>query len=126
MIERYGYDGRGITNSNSSGWIEQVFPSLILEGKDVTPPLEQFQNHEHFNCKCVPEQKPTSIPQPTRIIFHDPATIVFWDDETKTVVKCMEGTAFSAYYGFLCALGKKIYGSNRAIEKMVWEGEVQL
>ena len=126
MIERYGYDGRGVTIRNNTGSATWTLPSMILEGQSIELLIEQMRDSRHINSEHIPEPKLASIPQPTRIIFHDPATIVFWDDGTKTVVKCMKGTAFSAYYGFLCALGKKIYGSNRAIEKMVWEGEVQL
>ena len=54
-----------------------------------------------------------------RIIFNDPATIVFWKDGTKTVVKCMEDTPFNPYYGFVCALAKKVYGSNSLISRIV-------
>lgn len=56
-----------------------------------------------------------------KIIFNDPATIVYWQDGTKTVVKTMEGTAFNPYYGFLCAVGKKLYGSNSAINRIIKE-----
>jgi hypothetical protein len=59
------------------------------------------------------------IPEVKRIIFNDPATVVFWKDGTKTVVKCMKDEKFSPYHGFLCALGKKIYGSNSAIQRLV-------
>ena len=30
-----------------------------------------------------------------KVIFNDPATIVLWDDGTKTVVKCSEGDTYS-------------------------------
>ena len=66
-----------------------------------------------------PELGKDIIPEVDRIIFHDPATIVFWTDGTKTVVKCMEGQKFSEYYGFLAALAKKIYGTNSAVERIV-------
>lgn len=59
------------------------------------------------------------IPKVKRIIFNDPATIVFWEDGTKTVVKCMEGYEFSEYYGFVCALAKKLYGSNSKVVSMI-------
>ena len=58
-------------------------------------------------------------PEVQRIIFHDPATIVFWKDGTKTVVKCMKNEPYSEYYGFLCALGKKIYGTNSKLTRMI-------
>ena len=58
-------------------------------------------------------------PYPDRIIFNDPATIVFWEDGTKTIVKCSKDEVFSPYFGFLAALAKKIYGTNSAVQKIV-------
>lgn len=58
-------------------------------------------------------------PEVNRIIFNDPATIVFWKDGTKTVVKVSDSESYSPYYGFLAALAKKIYGSNSAIQRIV-------
>lgn len=55
----------------------------------------------------------------SKIIFNPPATIVFWEDGTKTVVKCAEEDEFSEYYGFLVALGKKVYENNSQIKKLI-------
>lgn len=54
----------------------------------------------------------------SKIIFNPPATIVFWEDGTKTVVKCSAEDEFNEYYGFLAALGKKVYESNSQIKKL--------
>ena len=54
-----------------------------------------------------------------RIIFNDPATIVFWNDGTKTVVKCQEGQTFNPYFGFCAAIAKKLYGSNSILNRIV-------
>ena len=54
-----------------------------------------------------------------RIIYNEPATVVFWRDRTKTVVKCMEGEPFDKYAGFCAALAKKIYGSTSRAKKTV-------
>lgn len=59
---------------------------------------------------------------PLRIIFNDPATIVFWEDGTKTVVKCAPGTPFNKYAGFCAALAKHVYVSNSAINRLVNDG----
>lgn len=56
---------------------------------------------------------------PKKIIYNNPATIVFWEDGSKTVVKAMEGTEFNEYYGFVCALAKKLYGTNSAINHVI-------
>ena len=44
------------------------------------------------------------------VIFSGPATIVFWDDGTKTVVKCMDGDEYAYDTGIAMATLKKIFG----------------
>ena len=46
-----------------------------------------------------------------KVIFNDPATIVFWKDGTKTVVKCQEGDTFDPEKGIAMAICKKIMGN---------------
>lgn len=45
------------------------------------------------------------------VIFNDPATIVFWKDGTKTVVKCGEGDIYDPEKGLAMAIAKKHYGN---------------
>ena len=45
------------------------------------------------------------------VIFNDPATIVFWLDGSKTVVKCQPGDTFSKELGLAMAICKKVYGN---------------
>lgn len=49
----------------------------------------------------------------SKVISHDPATIVFWKDGTKTVVKCQEGDAYDLEKGILYAIIRKVYGEGR-------------
>lgn len=51
------------------------------------------------------------IPEIKNVIFNDPATIVFWDDGTKTVVKCQDGDEFDPEKGLAMAIVKKAYGN---------------
>ena len=46
------------------------------------------------------------------VIFNDPATIVFWNDGTKTVVKAQNGEAFDPEKGLAMAICKKMIGKN--------------
>lgn len=46
-----------------------------------------------------------------RVIFSKPATIVFWKDGSKTVVKCQDGDAFSEEMGLAMAICKKVFGN---------------
>ena len=45
------------------------------------------------------------------VIFNDPATIVFWNDGTKTVVKCQDGDEFDPEKGLAMAISKKTLGN---------------
>ena len=45
------------------------------------------------------------------VIFSDPATIVFWDDNTKTVVKARGGEKYDKEKGLAMAIIKKITGN---------------
>lgn len=42
------------------------------------------------------------------VIFHDPATIVYWGDGTKTVVKCMEDDVYNPEFGMAMCMLKRI------------------
>lgn len=66
------------------------------------------------------------------VIFNDPATIVFWTDGTKTVVKCQDGDIFDPEKGLVLAISKKALGNkgNYCNELKKWlpkeESEVQV
>jgi hypothetical protein len=45
------------------------------------------------------------------VIFNDPATIVFWTDGTKTVVKCQDGDIYDPEKGLAMAISKKALGN---------------
>lgn len=47
-----------------------------------------------------------------RVIFNGPATIVFWSDGSKTVVKCGENDTFDPEKGLAMAISKKFLGNN--------------
>lgn len=48
------------------------------------------------------------------VIFNDPATIVFWSDGTKTVVKCGENDMYDPEKGLAMAVAKKYLGTNKS------------
>lgn len=59
-----------------------------------------------------------SILEIINVIFNNPATIVFWSDGTKTVVKCQEGDVFDPEKGLAIAIVKKTYGNDNAFHKI--------
>jgi hypothetical protein len=56
---------------------------------------------------------------PDRIVKSGKATIVFWEDGTKTVVKRSDDEPDNEYNAYLAALGKRIYGSNSALKRLI-------
>ena len=67
--------------------------------------------------------KPTLSKPP---IFNDPATICYWNDGTKTVVKCQEGDTYSPEAGLALCYMKKILGNtskdlNKELHKYILE-----
>lgn len=46
-----------------------------------------------------------------KVIFNDPATIVLWDDGTKTIVKCQDGEKYDKEKGLALCISKKVLGN---------------
>lgn len=53
------------------------------------------------------------VPLIKKVIFNYPATIIIWNDNSKTVVKLMEGDTWDPEKGFAMAYLKKILGTQR-------------
>ena len=60
---------------------------------------------------------------PAKIIYNGVATVVFWCDGTKTVVKRSCGAKDDKYNAFCAALAKKVYGSNSKLKKSIENAE---
>ena len=69
---------------------------------------------EYF--RCASSFSLSSLPQKTftvdikKVIFNKPATIVFWADGTKTVVKCADFDIWDPEKGLAMAICKRVYG----------------
>lgn len=53
-----------------------------------------------------------------QVIFNNPATVVFWSDGTKTVVKCSENDTFDPEIGLAMAICKKAFGNTGAYNEV--------
>lgn len=53
-----------------------------------------------------------------KVVFNDPATIVFWSDNTKTVVKCGPDDIFDKEKGLALAIVKKMAGNDNRFHKV--------
>ena len=56
---------------------------------------------------------------PRKVIYNDPATIVYWLDGTKTVVKCQDGDIYDAEKGLLLCYMKKCLGNKGSFNKVL-------
>lgn len=60
-----------------------------------------------------------AISKPTKILYNDKTTILFWPDGSKEVVKCQKGDTFDPYNGFCIAFAKHFFGNNSALKKFI-------
>lgn len=53
-----------------------------------------------------------------KVLYKNPATIVYWTDGSKTVVKCQENDKYDPEKGLVMAILKKIYGNTGCYYKL--------
>lgn len=60
-----------------------------------------------------------------KVIFNDPATIIFWEDGSKTVVKCQPDDKYDKMTGFAMACAKYMFGNEGNYYEVFkkWVGE---
>lgn len=89
---------------------------------DYTDYSKMYKNMLDWGVNKVEHKTPDKKYEVDHIIYNHPATIVFWKDGTKTVVKCSENDPYIRYNAFCAALAKKIYGNNSQVNKIVASG----
>ena len=99
-------------NSSEVGGILDIKVGRILYHPDDASKICLIRN-------CVRRNLSYGLPhynlltEITNVIFNDPATIVFWGDGTKTVVKA-DGEPFDPEKGLAMAIVKKLFGTNKS------------
>lgn len=68
------------------------------------------KSHEYYNYNLISANKPKLDIKEVK--FNPPATIIFWKDGTKTVVKCQENEEYDPEKGLAMAIVKKQLGNN--------------
>ena len=111
---------------NHSDEEDLPFTGGCMDGKSICEKSDYFDRCMEEEMCCDPDYDVAEedfffwgIPRISRIIFNDPATIVMWDDGTKTVVRCMKGEKFEKYAGFAAACLKKMFGSTSFAKSIV-------
>lgn len=61
-----------------------------------------------FNIK----PRESTLPSIKNVYFNPPATVVLWDDDTKTVVKCQDSDTHSKETGLALCMAKKAMGNS--------------
>lgn len=69
--------------------------------KEAKKPVDSFETKQSTNRRVKIKD----------VIFSDPATVVFWNDNTKTVVKTHGGEKYDKEKGLAMAIIKKITGN---------------
>lgn len=90
---------------------------------------EQFMDYDRvkIDMKAMYPRVPlnpcygTTKTKPTikKVIFNNPATIIMWNDGSKSVVKCQNGEPFDAEKGFALAYLKKLLGNDNTFNKEI-------
>lgn len=92
-----------MTPKNYSDYFTKHF---VKNGYDIT--FTDYNGLSSIIGEPSPKQK--AMNSIKKVIFNNPATIVFWSDGTKTVVKCDERDEFDPEKGLAMAICKKHFG----------------
>ena len=95
-------------------------PNISYEmcyGSPVQIKIDGFSQDIFYGSKKAKRSRP--MVEPKDVIFNDPATIVLWEDKTKTVVKCQPGDEYDPLIGFLLCVCKKFCGNKGAYNNMI-------
>lgn len=82
--------------------------------------MASFNINDYITALCaLPRINPQSnknglyLPKIKKVIFNPPATIIFWQDDTKTVVKAVN-EPYDPEKGLAMAISKKAFGNNQS------------
>lgn len=86
----------------------------IIKGRCIS--IESYYNKANrFSIELIRENADNNdnsvLPDIKKVIFNRPATIVLWDDNTKTVTKCSENDKFDPEKGLMACITKKALGN---------------
>ena len=110
--------GRKNAMAMRQGYIYKSPKEKYVKCTDNKPEIHGNLMHSRICPWDSVKNQSVCLSDPDRIIFNPPATIVFWKDGTKTVVKCAEGEKFDPYTGFCYAFTEHFLGSISRIKKL--------
>lgn len=93
---------------------------LVLMGYEHSKIFDQDVFDFRGRCTSWPPHF-AQMPSIRNVIFNPPATIIYWTDGTKTVVKCGENDVWDAEKGLAMAVAKRAMGNkgnyNKALKR---------
>ena len=98
-------------NDNTYAQAIADYVSNYISGKN------NLTTGDRATAKCLANSIYGSVSMPTdtvflkNVIYNDPATIAFWSDGTKTVVKAQPGDIFDPEKGLAMVIAKKACGN---------------
>lgn len=132
---------------NHGGWdINDTIRSAVQayraydEAMTTTKKMEELKMNDGYGAYCIADvfatlgrakknmpvnyaayAKAPRIPTPKKIIVSEDSdvTVVLWDDNTKTIVKCSEADQYDSYAAYCAAFAKKCYGTNSQLKKTI-------
>lgn len=117
-VKRSYYEGSyhfSITKNNYCVVLDYTYPSGESydianqhQQKFVEWAINKFED-DFMKKNTNPVGKELSI---SKVVFNPPATIIIWDDGTKTIVKCGKNDVYDQEKGIAMAICKKVFGNN--------------
>ena len=108
----------GLTNRISLEGYEKV-SRFWIDPLTITDPVlnnkVSYTNYYHggFTQRYIPTPKKIIVNEDSKV------TVVMWDDNTKTIVKCSEADQYDPYAAYCAAFAKKCYGTNSQLKKTI-------
>lgn len=93
-------DGCGNAGGAMQSTIEEELYKRIMQRLDSTKSKATYAPFQH-----------PGLPSIKKVIFNNPATIIIWEDSTKTIVKCGPNDIYDPEKGMAMAIAKKALGN---------------
>ena len=88
-----------------------VIINLIKRDFNLTDKAPEKKAEPKKEEPMKPTTSKTLVPEIKNVIFNGPATIVFWEDGTKTVVRCQSDDEYTKEAGLAWCIAKKALGN---------------
>ena len=102
---------RGFLNLNAEPPIEKEEIDMPLESGTISISGISTIHMMPISMSAAQDQMKCLVKGIKKVIFADPATIIYWGDDTKTVVKCGELDEYDPEKGIAMCMLKKMLGN---------------